>query len=609
MVLGRPNLGRILTTSGIITEDQLESALQYQIDQGCRLGEALRNLGLCTDIQIAQALAEQLEIPFVDLQEVPPSPSCVALIPREVALEYGVLPVRMEGDRLLVAARDPFDVRVDEVVRLAAEVQVVLAIAPESQLCELLHQFYNENVFEETLSRVSEEPETLEEEAQQVSLEQLIAGGEQLSAVRVVNVLIVDAVRRMASDLHIEPEETRVRVRYRIDGRLRHVVSLRRDLLSNVVARVKIMCGMDISENRKPQDGGCRVRVDGREIELRVSTLRGVHGEIVVIRVLNQDANLHRLPALGFDATLVRDVRRLLAVRQGLILIAGPTGSGKTTTLYAALNHLNREDLNIMTVEDPVEMKLPGINQIQVHDRAGRTFAATLRSMLRQDPDVIMVGEIRDVETADIACRAALTGHLVLSTIHTQHALGTIARLLDMGVAPWLVGACLKGVLAQRLVRRVCEHCAAPYTLPDGLLHALETVFGGLSDAHFAKGQGCSACHRTGVRGRMGVYELLMVDEDLRHRMTEAKSPKELREYIVRSGFRSIESDAFSKACLGLIPPEEVVDLGFGAATAMDDLIQEDERTGAVNAPSSATARGVGPSLKAAESTCVVSEV
>jgi type IV pilus assembly protein PilB len=574
MVLGRPNLGRILTTSGVVTEEQLASALEYQGKSGCRMGEALVALGLCTDTEIAQALAAQLEIPFINLHETPPSPGCLLLISRELALEYSMIPVRMEEDRLLVAALDPFDIRLDSELRQAVDVPVVLAVAPESQLREVLHQYYTDNVLADAASPGRDEAEDLEAEEQDgVSVEKLTEAGEQVSIVRVVNALVADAVRRGASDLHIEPEANRIRIRYRIDGRLRPVVTLQRTLLPSVVVRVKIMCNMDISENRKPQDGGCRVRVDGREIELRASTLRGVHGEIVVLRILNQNAGLAKLDALGLDPEVLADMRRLLAGRQGMVLIAGPTGSGKTTTLYAALSHLNSDDINILTVEDPVEMKLPGINQIQVHERAGRSFANTLRSMLRQDPDIIMVGEIRDGETAEIACRSALTGHLVLSTVHTQHALGTVTRLFDMGVAPWMVAACINGVVAQRLVQRVCEKCAEDYMPPAGLRDALELHFGSVEGAHFRKGRGCSACHRTGVRGRMGVYELLTFDSRLRHLLVSGSDPENpsVYDYLMRHGFKSMEEDAFRKACRGLILPEEVVKLGFQVARAYSD--------------------------------------
>jgi type IV pilus assembly protein PilB len=572
MVAGRPRLGSFLMEQEIITEDQLDTAMEHQSNTGGRLGQALIDLGFCTDADIARALADQLEIPFVDLEEDPPSADCIALLPREVALEYGILPIRMQGLRLLVAALDPYDIRLDEALRQATGLNAVLVMAPASQLQELLRRHYAENLLEEPHPSTVDELEEVDGGEQgHLAMDRLVAAGEQVSTIRIVNTLIADAVRRGASDLHIEPEQNRVRVRCRIDGRMCAVASLPTDLLQSAVARVKIMAGMDISENRKPQDGGCGVKVDGRSIELRVATLRGIHGEIVVIRILSQDVGLQHLDSIGFQQDMHRDFRRLLAARHGLLLITGPTGSGKTTTLYAALTHLDREDLNIMTVEDPVESRLPGINQIQVHDRAGRSFATALRSILRQDPDVIMVGEIRDVETVDIACRASLTGHLVLTTLHTQHTMGTVARLLEMGLEPWMVASCLNGVLSQRLVRRVCENCAVEYSPPSGLRRALEAQFGSLAGAQFRKGTGCAACLRSGSKGRIGVYELLTVDDTMRDLLARGSDFDRMREHVFSRGFQTMEADAFRKACQGLISPEEIIDLGFSVAMAMED--------------------------------------
>jgi type IV pilus assembly protein PilB len=572
MVAGRPKLGTLLIQEQILTPEQLDVAVRYQGASNCRLGEALIELGYCSDADVARALAEQLEIPFVDLEQNPPDPECITLLPREVAIEHSVLPIRMEGTRLLMAVLDPYNIHLDEVLCQATGRQISIALAPEGQVHELLRQHYTPNLLGSPLSGASDDLELEEvatENEGQLSVDSLIAAGEQVSTIRVVNSLITDAVRRGASDLHIDPEPERVRVRYRVDGRMLVATSLPTDLLLSIIARIKIMAGMDISENRRPQDGGCSIKVDGQPIEVRISTLRSINGESAVVRILTPRDSLYDLNALGLNPSVYRELRRLLAARNGMLLVTGPTGSGKTTSLYAAVSHLNREDLNIITVEDPVESKITGIKQVQIHDRAGRSFGSSLRAILRQDPDIIMVGEIRDVETADIASRAALTGHLVLSTMHTQDCLGTVVRLLEMGLEPWVVASCLNGVLSQRLVRKVCEDCAADYTPPPGLLRALRSQYGELDGANFRKGQGCNSCLYSGSRGRIGVYELLRIDETTRDMLARGANLRQLRQALEGRGFQGLECDAFRKAYQGLIPPEEILGLGFDVAGAV----------------------------------------
>jgi type IV pilus assembly protein PilB len=573
MIAGRPKLGAFLIERQILTDSQLETAIRHQIASGCRLGRALIDLGFCTDADIARALAEQLEIPFVDLDETPPAADCVTLLPPDVALEYGVLPLRIQGKRLLVAVLDPYDIRIDEVLRQATGLLPALVLAPESQIQRFLRLYCSESCLGEAHPGGPEEIEEVQsEEGSELRVDQLAAASEQTSVIRIVNSLIADAARRGASDLHVEPGEAWIRVRCRIDGRMYPVTLLPANLLPSLVARFKIMSGMDISESRKPQDGSCTLKVEGQTLELRVSTIRGVQGEIVVARLLFKEAGTHDLGVLGFQPEMLQDLHRLLAARHGMLLITGPTGSGKTTTLYAALNHLNQDDINIITIEDPVESKLPGINHIEVHDRAGRTFAASLRSVLRQDPDVIMLGEIRDAETAEIACRSALTGHLVLSSLHTPHTLGAVARLLDIGLEPWIVAACLNGVLAQRLVRRNCDQCTAPYTPPPAVQKAFDSRYGSLEGGPFQKGRGCTACNGTGSKGRLGVYELLAFDERMRDFLIQGPHLDELKQYVLQHGFHSIEDDAFRKARMGLIAPEEILRLGFALATEVADM-------------------------------------
>ncbi len=600
-VPGRPNLGKILTERKVITLRQLESALEYQKLHGRRLGEALEELHFCTDVQIARALAEQLEIPFVDLEKTPPARRFLELIPREVAIEHGVVAVRFDGNRLLVAARDPFDVRADEAARHCTRMNVRLASVPHSQLKDLLLKGYTHSFLGEADNSAGKPPAAapgavagqapptpspnplftggpvplveIEPDPDEplLTVERLVQMGQQLSTVQAVDSLIAQAIRAGASDLHIKPEVDHLRVRHRIDGRLRTLVQLPPAMVASVIARIKILGNMDIAENRKPQDGGAQVRVDGRHYELRISTLPGIYGEVAVIRVLNNDSGMRSLSALGLDPAVEKDLRRVLSAKQGMLLITGPTGSGKTTTLYAALGHLNTEDVNIITVEDPVEIKLPGVSQIQVHERAGRTFPNTLRSILRQDPDIVMVGEIRDLETAEISSRAALTGHLVLSTLHTLDTVGTLWRLMDMGIPRYLVTSSLNAVMAQRLVRSVCNDCAQPYEPSPRLRAAAEQYFGVKNNIRFRQGRGCPACGGSGTRGRVGVYELMVVDQDVRRVLAGNAEEAELREFLLSRGMQTIEMDAYRKACAGLIPFEEVLQLGMGFALAIGD--------------------------------------
>ncbi len=412
-------------------------------------------------------------------------------------------------------------------------------------------------------------------ERRTISVEQLLQEASQATPVEIVNALISDAVTKGASDVHIEPDRERVRVRYRIDGRMRTVVVLQPGHLSGIVARIKVMSGMDLAETRKPQDGGMLVHLASRDLELRTSTLPTTLGEKIVLRIMGGKISFQSLDGIGMAPDTLRGFRKLLSATQGMVLVTGPTGSGKTTTLYNALGHLNDEDVNILTVEDPVEADLPGIAQVQIHERAGRGFSDVLRAMLRQDPDIIMIGEIRDQETAEIACRAALTGHLVLSTVHTQNTLGTLVRLFDMGVAPYLAASALNGVVAQRLVNRVCSSCDQAYTLPPNLHRAFELRFGDLHGARWRRGTGSARCHRTGTHGRVGVFELLTVDDDLRHLLTDGAPPSTLRAYVQERGFRTLEEDAFLKAFHGVIPPEAVVQLGLGLALELEDLTDD----------------------------------
>lgn len=519
--------------------------------------------------ELAERIGRFFGLPYVD--EIEGESIELGVLPAAFCRSKNVVVIRDEGGQLAVVISNPFCWGLDELDLLNR------AFHGQSYRLIITRQSAISSLFFEDAVQVPEGDEAEQSDSDSgsvgpMSLDGLLASAKEMTPVDVVNALIADAVRRRASDLHIEPERMRIRVRYRVDGQMRSIIPLQKSLLPGVVSRIKIMSGMDPSENRKPQDGACIVRVDDREIELRISTLAGNHGEIVVARVLTQQGNLTQLDQLGFESAMLEEFRPLLHARQGMVLITGPTGSGKTTTLYSALTYVNSDDVNILTVEDPIERDIEGINQIQVHERAGRSFAATLRAMMRQDPDVIMVGEVRDLETAEIACRAALTGHLVLATLHTQHSLGTVSRLLDMGIAPYLIVSALNGVVAQRLVRRVCEGCAEPYDLPDVLYRALQERFGEFPRFGFRRGRGCGRCDRSGTRGRLGVYEVLVIDDDFRHLLSENAAPSALRTYAEERGFVTLEQDAFRKARLGLISPEEVLNLGFALPTRRQRL-------------------------------------
>lgn len=507
------------------------------------------------------------------LPRVDPETIELGLLPVPFCRANNVVTIRDEAGEYVVVLANPFNWGLAEIDLLNNALRgrpYRMAITHRESIRSLFMQGAtdaDDNLA--LLEQISGEPQA------PPSLDVLLSQSRAPSAIEMVNAMITDAARRGASDLHIQPERMHVKVRYRIDGSMREVMPFPTAQLPAIVSRVKVMCNLDIADTRRPQDGGMKLRIDGREIEIRVSSLPSTHGEKIVMRLLGQGAGRQKLEDLGLLPDMLRAFRRLLASKQGLILITGPTGSGKTTTLYAALDHLNSPDANIVTVEDPVERDIEGVTQVAMHEKSGRTFAATLRSMLRQDPDVIMVGEVRDGETAEIACRAALTGHLVLSTIHTMDTLSTMIRLIDMGVAPYLTASALSGIMAQRLVHRVCPSCAEPYVPPLALRRALEEQFGSLSGAAFRRGAGCSRCLHSGILGRTGIYELLPLDDDLRRQIVNGVAPGELRSYAARRGFRTLEEDAFRKAREGLIIPETILDLGMQVAMSVDEMADE----------------------------------
>ena len=550
-------LGPWLTAAGLLTEADLARAEERRRTTGERLSDAIVRLGLSSPDEIARALARRLEVPYVDRDEFPASPPFLQRLSPQYMRQYRFCPLSVEQGVLLVAQADPADSTPADDLRSSLGLDVRVAVATEGAILDAVERYFGTGS-----TAVQRVIETIRDE------EVDDGSGEDVSSlrdmafdapvVRLVNLLIENAVKASASDIHIEPFEDNLRVRYRIDGVLFDAETPPRRLRAAVTSRIKIMAELNIAERRLPQDGRIRMGLEGRRLDIRVSTIPTLHGESIVMRLLDRAAILLPLETLGFDPRTQRQVEALVTLPHGMMLVTGPTGSGKTTTLYGALAKINSAEKKIITIEDPVEYQLRGVNQIHVKPKIGLTFAAGLRHIVRQDPDVIMIGEIRDLETADIAVHAALTGHLVFSTLHTNDAPGALTRLLDMGMEPYLVASVLEGVLAQRLVRLICPGCRTPHEAHPKELRAMgvESVPSG---AHLSRGAGCVECRGTGYRGRTGVYELLRMTEDLRS-LTLRKTPgHEIRQRALTAGMASLRQDGWQKCCEGLTTIEEVL--------------------------------------------------
>ena len=553
-------LGQLLLQQGAVTSEQLEEALAYQKQQGnsLLLGEVLQKLEMCTEEQIMESLANTYEVPFARISPRIADPKVMDALPREFLDKHTVLPLFRVRDRLTLAVNEPANVfLLEEVARISGcEVLVVCATAKDIQATLETH-LPSENVF--VIDEIFDEAEAGElslVEAKIDDISDLEVAADGSPVIKLVNYLIYNAVREGASDIHIEPDDNAIRVRYRVDGQLYEKLRPPHKMLPAISSRIKIMAGLDISERRLPQDGGIHVLMDGRPIDLRVSTLTGQHGEKIVIRVIDNRSVLVNLEKLGFSYEMLKAWRKVIAAPNGIVLVTGPTGSGKSTTLYSVLRELNGDDVNLCTVEDPVELNVPWVNQFQVNERIGFTFGGALRSLLRQDPDIIMVGEIRDNETARIAVQAALTGHLVLSTLHTNDAAGAITRLLNIGVEPYLVSASVEAVLAQRLVRKICTNCKEPYDPPANIRRAVERAAGAVET--FYQGAGCKKCRNSGFLGRIGIYELLLPDDAMRDRISGEPSITDLRKMATESGMVSLRQDGMSKVRAGITTVEEV---------------------------------------------------
>jgi type IV pilus assembly protein PilB len=554
-------LGQLLLGRGVVTEEQIEKALAEQVEKGHRklLGELLVEMGFCTDNQIASALAEVYGVPYAQISPKICDPKIIELLPREFLEEHIVLPLFRVYNVLTIAVSEPANVFVlDEIERMTGcKVQVVCSTAKDLK-ATLQTYLPAANVFviDDIIDEKGLEDFTLIENiSEDISNLEEVAG--QSPVVKLVNYLLYNAVHENASDIHIEPDDKKLRVRYRVDGKLYEKMRPPHQMHPAIVSRIKIMAELDIAQRRLPQDGGIHVLLQGRPIDLRVSVMPGTFGEKVVIRVIDPQRVVFNLDSLGFTYENLKRFREVIQSPNGIVLVTGPTGSGKNTTLYAALAELNTEEVNICTVEDPVECNMAAINQFQVNSSAGFEFSTALRSLLRQDPDIIMVGEIRDMATANIAVQAALTGHLVLSTLHTNDAPGAVTRLLDLGVAPYLLSASLKAALAQRLVRKICPNCKTEYDPPAGIKKAVESL--STQIAKYYRGVGCKKCRNTGHAGRIAVQELFVPDDEMAEMINERASAKKLRAKALAAGMVPLQLDGLEKVKAGIVSIEEVL--------------------------------------------------
>jgi type IV pilus assembly protein PilB len=554
-------LGQLLLSRQIVTARQIESALTVQKQTGHQklLGEVLVELGYCTENQIASALAEAYDLPYAQINPKICDPNVVELLPRDFLEEHIILPLFKVDDTLTVAMSEPSNVfLIDEIQRLSnCKVQIVCATVKDINATLQIYMpdanvFVIDDIIDETdldnfamIEKITEDISDLEE----------VAG--QSPVVKLVNYLLYNAVRENASDIHVEPDDKKLRVRYRVDGGLYEKMSPPYQMHSAIVSRVKIMSELDIAQRRLPQDGSIHVLMEGRPIDLRVSVMPGNFGEKVVIRIIDAKKILANLEALGFSYDNLTLFKTKIKSSNGIVLVTGPTGSGKNTTLYAALMEISSEQINICTVEDPVECNITGINQFQVNEAAGFNFSTALRSLLRQDPDIVMVGEIRDRDTANIAVQAALTGHLVLSTLHTNDAPGAVTRLLDLNVAPYLVSASLQAVLAQRLVRKICPDCKQAAEVSNSIKKAVEKWTGEVPN--FYRGLGCRKCRNTGYLGRIAIHELFIPDEEILDMITQNATLKELRKATIEKGMVPLYMDGIEKIKAGITTIDEIL--------------------------------------------------
>ncbi|RKY18126.1 MAG: type II secretion system protein GspE [Planctomycetota bacterium] len=558
----RAPLGAILQQMGVVTFEQVEEALEFQKRERCKIGEALIRLGYATSEHVAQALAKQFHMPYIDLNSIDIPEDVINAVPAEVAIEHKIVPIQGRQRVVTIAMSDPLDFETVDNVRFILNKEVETVLATPEAIEDALRRYYGYSG--DDLTKVVEEKgEELDDVAlRREEAEAIVEEGadaDDAPVIRLVSTIIAEAVKQRASDIHIEPFEKRLRIRYRIDGICVEQESPPKRLQGAIVSRIKIMAKLDMAEKRRPQDGAIQLKMFGRELDLRVSIVPSTWGESVVIRILDRERGLMPLEKLGLHEDDFKRFKKIIKRPNGIFLVTGPTGSGKTTTLYAVLMELNRSDVKIITAEDPIEYHIPGINQCQVNRKVGMTFARIIRAMLRQAPNIILVGEIRDKETADVAIQAALTGHLVFSTLHTNDAPSALPRLIDLGVKPFLAASGVIGVMAQRLVRVLCPHCKEPYEPSEYELRAIGISRSEAQEFTFYRPVGCPECGYRGYRGRLGIFELMEMNSVLRQMTFEKRSAHELREQARKSGMVTLAEDAVRKAMAGITSVQEVL--------------------------------------------------
>lgn len=551
-------LAHMLIDAGIATEEQLEQVYEEQERTGVPFTDSLYNFGIIQEHELLQMIADNLGTEFIDLKAIDPHPSILELIPANIVRMYSTLPIYEEDDVLYVAAVEPMNFRMIDELHYVIGKEVIVRVARPDEIMTAIEHFYPEGMNDSMTDLIAEMHgfEDDFDEEDDADLEELM---NSTPIVRFVNVILYQAVKDLASDIHFEPFADEFKIRYRIDGALYEMTPPPKHLANPVISRVKVISGLDIAERRLPQDGRIELRVAGRKIDLRVSTLPTQYGESVVLRVLDKSVVSLDLDALGLPDQMKADLRTLVAKPNGIVLVTGPTGSGKTTTLYSCLKEINNIEDKILTAEDPVEYNIEGLMQVPINDSVGMSFAAALRSFLRQDPDRIMLGEIRDLETAQMAIQAALTGHLVLSTLHTNDAPGAITRLVDMGVEPFLITSSVEGILAQRLVRRICANCKTSYDPTDTELEALGLDRDESGGMQFAYGKGCNECNDTGYRGRKGIYELFILTPVIREMVNDKQPASVLTAKAKEEGMRSLREDGIRSIIDGISTVEEVL--------------------------------------------------